>query len=244
MTFGPILSYEPGMKIIQIPVPEGHGKAQLAKLSEYLPQCCLFQGPWLAGGTVRRMVMGENVDVADLDYFFSDYFSWEMACTKIERVADARLKTAQATTYRIPIGDGESQIVQCIKKNWYSNVIDLMKSFDFRVCQFFSDGVNIIFPEKALTDAQSKRLCIAHKGEIHTEAMYARLSKYLKYGYRPDAKFIWETLKKVKKAGRYEARQMASPNYSDSKNVELEAPNPTGLGPAWQVLYPKEKING
>src|SRR4051812_7159086 len=118
MTFWHLQRYEIGMKMMQVPVPEGHGKEQLKRLAEYLPELCLWEGPWLAGGTVRRMLMGERVDVADLDFFFSDLTSWKQACKQIERVANAELYTPRASTYRVPVGDG-SQIVQCIRKNYY-----------------------------------------------------------------------------------------------------------------------------
>lgn len=238
MTFWRTQCYEISMKIMQVAVPDGHGKEQLKLLADYLPELCLFQGPWLAGGNVRRMLMGERVDTADLDYFFNEYHQYNTACKKIERVADAVLWTSRASTYRVPLGD-KSQIVQFINKSYFGNVIDLMKSFDFRVCQFFTDGNNIMFPEKAFEDAKNMRLRIAYGGELHTEGLYSRLHKYTQYGFRPDPKLIWAALTKIRKARQWELDQLSAKTHSDSKE---EKPDPTGLGPSWVQLKPKETI--
>ena len=219
-------------------MPEGHGKEQLRRLAAYLPELCLWEGPWLGGGNARRMLMGERVDQADLDFFFTSYNEWLAASKRIERVADAALYTPRARTYRVPIDENESQIVQLINHKYYSSLPDLMKSFDFRVCQFFTDGETIVFPELALEDAQNKRLRIAYKGELHTEGLYSRLHKYTQYGYRPDPKLIWSTLTKIRKAKQWELDEFKAQSCSDSK----ERPDPTGLGPAWCELKPKEKI--
>jgi hypothetical protein len=238
MTIWPHQSYEIGMKMMQVPVPDGHGKEQLKRLKEFLPELCLWEGPWLAGGTVRRMLMGERVDVADLDFFFPDHSTLQRACKQIERVANAELYTPRASTYRVPVGDG-SQIVQFIRKSYYDSLVDVMKSFDFRACQFFTDGETVVFPELALEDAQNKRLRIAYKGELHIEGMLSRLHKYTEYGFRPDPKLIWDSLKKMRRAKKWEMEEMNRCGYSDTKNPP---PDPTGLGPAWAELKPKEKI--
>jgi hypothetical protein len=226
------------MKIVQIPVPEGHGNEQLKRLAAYLPECCLFQGPWLAGGTVRRMVENERVDSADLDYFFPDSTTWYLACEKVERVADAVLSTDQAHTYRVPLPDGH-QIVQLIKIAFHDNLVDLMRSFDFRACQFFSDGKSIVYPEKALDDVKHRRLRLAFKGELHTDGLFARLHKYTNYGFRPDPGLILAVMKTLSRAGlRARSRMSDARTYSDSEPKD----DPTGLGPRWRPLEPKEKV--
>jgi hypothetical protein len=236
MTFRVVERYESRMKIEIIPIPEGPGLDQFRTLEKFLPELCLFRGSWVAGGTARRLFLGLPIDDADIDLFFTSSATWEKACSGIEKVANARLRTRKASTYRVPVG-GTYQMVQPIKKSFPRDMMDMFKSFDYQVCQFATDGRYIAFPEQSREDVMKKHLRIGQMGSLHVDGFYVRLQKYMKYGFVPTPDLLGKILHTAKGASTHRANKMSeSETYSDTPKEKHE------LGPGWETIMPKVTI--
>lgn len=150
-------------------------------------------GPWVAGGSVRRLVMGMAQD-SDYDFFFRDQEQFEQFC------ADMKAKGARSVnendfniTFRMPskeakpIGDDEFEPagpelkVQAIRIAFHESLEAVLDSFDFSICQCGFDGDNLLFGRWSLFDLAAKRLV---PGEIrYGTSTLRRIIKYTRQGY-------------------------------------------------------------
>ena len=165
------------------------------------------EGPWLAGGALRRLVQNTEPLDGDMDFFFKDEEQFEEWCKDMERAHDARLigKTEHNTTYEVvlPITSSVSQgkdpdgafndaefdvvpakevvRVQGIHFRYYESVEAVIDSFDFTICQFGFDGIALHAGEYSLWDLARKKLAL-HKLSFGVSTV-RRLLKYQTQGY-------------------------------------------------------------
>lgn len=163
-----------------IPIPNGPGMKQLESITKVIPPLCLKNGPWIAGGAARRLLLGERLDSGDIDLFFSDYKSWNHCCESLSgyRVI---IKTKRATTY-----DVNGFKVQCIRRNFYKSLINLFQDFDFSACQIATDGRNFSCAEQTRLDILNQVLRFAPGGTIAKHTLIQRMSKYVNHGLIPE----------------------------------------------------------
>jgi hypothetical protein len=151
-------------------------------------------GPWVAGGAIRRTVMGTAL-ASDVDFFFANAEQYTQFCDAMKvRGAWKRSDTAHATTFVLPstvpksVGENEftpagpELIVQAVKLAWYASPEAVIDSFDFTICQFCFDGTHVICGEYALWDLGRNRL-VPHRISFAT-ATLRRLLKYTRQGFR------------------------------------------------------------
>lgn len=138
------------------------------------------EGPWLAGGALRRLLIGQPMD-SDFDYFFRDLAQLERF-QEAMRASGSELKrsTKHHAHYRKSIVD-ETRDVQAIHFKFYTSAFDVIDSFDYTITQFAFDGTNLITTAEALFDLGRKRLAI-HK-VTYPVATMRRLLKYGKQGF-------------------------------------------------------------
>lgn len=154
-------------------------KCELLKLLPSLPTP-RHDGPWIAGGAIRRTLLGESLS-SDIDYFFRDEaqanaFHDDMLARKGWEIS----RTGQNVTYGLRI-ENATVIVQGIKIGYYATADAVIDSFDFTITQFAYDGDALICGPYSLWDLARKRLAL-HRLTYGTSTV-RRLIKYTRQGF-------------------------------------------------------------
>lgn len=130
----------------------------LAKVLAALPPLSP-QGPWLAGGALRRTLLNQEPD-SDFDFFFRDKEQLDAFVTALEQSSMTKIKETQHHVhYRGRLGERNVD-VQCIRFAFYANAIAVVESFDFTICMFAFDGSDLTVGAYALWDLGRKRLAV------------------------------------------------------------------------------------
>lgn len=150
-------------------------------------------GPWIAGGSVRRLVTSKLQD-SDFDFFFKDQAQFDAFCSDMEASGAKRLNENDFNvTFRLPASDpkpvdldtfeggGPELKVQAIKIRFYDSLEAVLESFDFSLTQFGFDGETLVFGKWSLFDTASKRL-VPEKITYGTSTL-RRIIKYTKQGF-------------------------------------------------------------
>lgn len=150
-------------------------------------------GPWVAGGSVRRLIMNMAQD-SDFDFFFRDQEQFDAFCEDMKkRGASVAHENDFNITFILPkvkavsIGPDEfSQAgpelkVQAIRIAFHETLEAVLDSFDFSLCQCGYDGQNLLFGRWTLFDLASKKL-VPEKIRYGTSTL-RRIIKYTKQGY-------------------------------------------------------------
>lgn len=135
------------------------------------------QGPWLAGGSVRRWVTGEPIN-SDFDIFFQSPGQLEK-CTK--KLGNPSFSNDFSLTWKEFAMDKWKADIQAVRISFYENLESVLDSFDFTACQFGFDGENIVHGDFSLLDATRKRI-VVHK-ITYAASSTRRLLKYGRQGF-------------------------------------------------------------
>lgn len=154
------------------------------------------EGPWVAGGSIRRMVAGTDPLASDFDIFFRSQAQLDEWLVRIEKDFEvlekktndhnATLKikfTHQKTVISDETGDEffvpqEYTVeLQAVHVAFYETPQAVIDSFDYTICQFVTDGVDLSVGEYTMWDLARKRLII-HKITF----AIASMRRMLKYG--------------------------------------------------------------
>jgi hypothetical protein len=150
-------------------------------------------GPWVAGGSVRRLVSGLAQD-SDFDFFFRDQAQFDAFCKDMNsRGAEVQHENDFNITFILPkvkpkpIGDNEFSPggpelkVQAIRIAFHESLPAVLESFDFSLCQCGWDGTSLLFGQWALFDIAKKRLV---PGAIrYGTSTIRRIIKYTRQGF-------------------------------------------------------------
>jgi len=141
------------------------------------------KGPWLAGGALRRTLLGMEPE-SDFDFFFANADQLTAFTTELEKNGFVKAKeTEHHLHYKGQIGGrGVERDIQCIRFKFYDSAASVIESFDFTVCMFAYDGKTLTCGETALWDLGRKRLAV-HKIS-YPVASVRRLLKYTKQDFR------------------------------------------------------------
>jgi hypothetical protein len=161
-------------------------ETDLFKTLAKLPQCTP-NGPWLAGGALRRTIQGQPLD-SDIDFFFRDEdqknkFVRDLQHVPLNDITKVR-ETPHHEHYRgITTSPDPSKPIdiQAIKFQYYANMSEVIDSFDFTICQFAFNGNNVVMGDYSLWDLGRKRLAI-NKITYPVSTM-RRALKYGKQGF-------------------------------------------------------------
>lgn len=151
------------------------------------------EGPWLAGGSLRRylsMFMDNKfpVDPYDYDIFFS---SEEQLKHHLDIIPyKYRIHNVSSLSYSYVVEfDNRPLMVQYIKYSVFPSVEALLNNFDITVCQFAYDGADLICGDFSLYDLACKRLMPHNLKDKAT--LPGRLLKYRGFGFvHPDKTFM------------------------------------------------------
>jgi len=161
------------------------------KLATYL-KLDMDDGPWLAGGSVRKLYHNIPVGYSDWDIFFKDYDQFntvrqiiqnDPSSTLVHESSNAMTYTFDWTKENVPFQ------LQIIKRKYYQSVIELLNDFDFSICKYATDGTSFSISEEALLDEKRKILrCDLSKAD--RPGFIKRIIKYIVYGYTPSQELL------------------------------------------------------
>lgn len=166
------------------------------------PHCNLQSGPWVAGGSVRKVWQGRSWHKQDIDFFCNGATQFSQLKHDIERIGKITnvYKTNNAHTYTISLTHGrDSSIfdvfaiepnenetnreikIQLICKRWYNSAVHVINEFDFTVAQFVTDGFTILTTPQAIEDCKTNKINL---NPNHTNSVsLRRIIKYSAYGF-------------------------------------------------------------
>lgn len=150
-------------------------------------------GPWVGGGSVRRLIAGLPQD-SDFDFFFADQGQFDAFCADMKkRGAEIQHENDFNITFLLPkakakpIGDDEFTVagpelkVQAIRLRFHPTLAETLEGFDFSLCKFGYDGTSLVCGDYSLFDLASKRL-VPDRISFGTSTL-RRIIKYTKQGY-------------------------------------------------------------
>lgn len=193
------------IKLTQAEVEKRSGELKNSPLFEALkrlPSLGEF-GPWVAGGAVRRTFLGSKLDT-DIDFFFADSMQYNAFKSDLQAMGGLlKSENDQNSTFILPaigLSGSPSKIspelkIQLIKITYYSNLNDVLDSFDYTICQFGYDGTNFVVSDFAMVDLANKKL-VPHKITYGVSSL-RRLLKYTNQGFTVCAGGLAEILKQV-----------------------------------------------
>lgn len=164
--------------------------------------CCMESGPWVAGGSVRKVWLGKPWRSQDVDFFFRDQDQFDRIVSILPALGDdyrIYYDSNNAVTYKIQLRSGEDVKVQAIRKNFYPDAMSLLADFDFNISQFVSDGVQMFTTEASLEDIKSNRLRLNISSKKQLNPL--RVLKHVAYGFEPDPELFIEAAKNITSGG-------------------------------------------
>lgn len=160
---------------------EDYKETDFAKALTRLPPLAP-EGPWVAGGSVRRLIMDIAQD-SDYDVFFTS--SDQLAVFKNALEFKGAIKNSENefnVSYRLPAADKLPELkIQLITVSYQPSMESTIKHFDFSLCQCAFDGTDIVFGDYTLFDLGRNKL-VPEKITYGTSSL-RRMIKYIKQGY-------------------------------------------------------------
>lgn len=152
---------------------------ELLDVLEELPNLSK-EGPWLAGGALRRTLIGMELE-SDFDFFFRDAKQLAKFKKDLKELgANLTSENDHAETFMLKVC-GKDRVIQLIKMDFYESPEEVIDSFDFTITQLAYDGTDIYFGPYTLWDLPRKRLAL-HKLTYGVATM-RRLIKYTDQGF-------------------------------------------------------------
>jgi hypothetical protein len=153
----------------------------LYKVLQELPSC-RPDGPWIAGGALRRTLQGKEPE-SDFDFFFRDKDQLECFALTLSALGLEKIRETQHHVhYRGRLGsEAAIRDVQCIRFAFYDSASAVIDSFDFTICMLAFDGKTLTLGDFTLWDLGRKRLAI-HKISYPVATM-RRMLKYTSQGF-------------------------------------------------------------
>lgn len=146
---------------------------------------------WLAGGALRTLINTDE-EPDDLDFFFRTEQAVKEIYGKLLRkgfeVVFMCPKKELTTLKRTDPISGKTLKIQLITKRYYTDVTDLLNSFDFNVCRCAFDGWNVYITKQFVRDVKTKRLTLW--AIEYPVASIKRLIKYSNKGYVLNQEFL------------------------------------------------------
>jgi hypothetical protein len=158
------------------------------------------EGPWIAGGSVLKMITNQPLETSDIDIFFpnsekfNDFYKIldNRSVNLTQQFYDkdqtprgyfgGNVKSAYKSGNAISFETSFCKI-QLIRYKYYPNVLSVLGDFDMSICQFATDGENIVFPTQSLEDVKNRRFHILNLRR--DSSFIPRLYKYMLRGYSP-----------------------------------------------------------
>jgi hypothetical protein len=137
-------------------------------------------GSWLAGGAIRRTLMGMPLD-SDYDFFFQNEFAFDSFDEQTIGLGFKKTKETEHHNQYEGKFEGQDFVVQAIKFQFYSDAAEVLDSFDYTITQFLLSGSTLLTTPESLWDLARKRLAL-HK-VTYPVATLRRMLKYSNQGF-------------------------------------------------------------
>lgn len=160
--------------------PDDSYYKKFKSLLQIMPPLNMSDGPWLAGGSIRRLLDGSK-ETADFDFFFksqSQLEEFNQKCGRTSVVADTKFSVTMKYS---------GYVIQLVKL-YAESASSIIDGFDFTACQLITDGNMLMVGEHTLYDIGRKYLS-PHK-IVHLDSSIKRLIKHINQGYSIDEKCI------------------------------------------------------
>jgi hypothetical protein len=151
-------------------------------------------GPWLVGGSVRRLVTKKPQD-SDFDVGLVDMAQLENVTERLTLMSFSQV--ADTNFHRELRGqvNGKDVRIQLLKITFADNPCAILDEFDFTICQCAYDGSRLFFGEYTLWDLGRRRLAI-HRVTFASSTV-RRMLKYGAQGFTACSGCIGAVLKAV-----------------------------------------------
>jgi hypothetical protein len=180
----------------------------------------IIDGPWIAGGCVRKLWQDLEWKNEDIDIFFAN----EQQFTKFIKNFDVgnidnedniftdfkntlirkdqyvlthiteNANTYQLTTNGNILGNNVFK-VQLVKNRFFKSVSELFNNFDLCTCKFVSDGNNMWATNDAIKSINDWNILI--NPDYKRDIKVIRLMKYMSYGFNLDDTLYLDILKLI-----------------------------------------------
>lgn len=152
-------------------------------------------GAWLAGGAIRRTLIGHALD-SDFDFFFKSAEALEAWEANLPVTLRLVRETEHHKHWRGAVEGSDLPVdIQAIRFRFYDSAESVIDSFDYTVTMFCLDGEQLVTTPYALWDLGRKKLAV-HKISYPVATM-RRLLKYTKQGYTACAGCLQSILKET-----------------------------------------------
>ena len=151
------------------------------------------EGPWIAGGAVRRTFAGSALN-SDYDFFFRNAKQLHNFSKEIDGIGGIHIGgNDKNTAYTLPAVRNDNikiegqpayypqMDIQLINFQYYKSAEEVIDSFDFTITQFAFDGEHFYMSEFALWDLARKKLVI--NKVTYGAATIRRILKYSGQGF-------------------------------------------------------------
>lgn len=138
-----------------------------------------MDGPWLAGGSIRRVLYG--LPQSDFDWFFKSASQHAQFTDLLKQHSFVQMRETEALTEWHRRTEEGLERMQVMHFSYYDSAPDLISSFDYTLTQFAFDGSDVTVGDYTLWDVACKRINI---NLIQYPVSSARrLIKYANQGY-------------------------------------------------------------
>lgn len=184
--------------MISFPLPHQPSSIIYTVIRELEPHLDIKNGPWVAGGSLRRLLCGDYRGYFDIDIFVRDVeqaIQIKQIRNKISTKLSGKFKSTPDLSQDEPF---TTKVLGSITKNVAIQVIGdeklffaspeaLIDDFDFTICQFVTDGRMVWCSDRALEDLTSSTLSLNGSAKIRNTS---RVLKYCSMGYVPDSNLM------------------------------------------------------
>lgn len=150
-------------------------------IHEFLNLNLLNDSTWLAGGSLRAALRGDDDEIVDYDMFFRS----SLDAAKVEVELEA---LGAETAFKCPEGKlttmkYKGMKIQLITEFFYATMSDCINSFDINASRFITDGGETVLTKyTAVRDVLKKQITL-HRVDFPVATML-RIAKYSKKGYK------------------------------------------------------------
>lgn len=155
----------------------------------------LGNGAWMAGGAIRRTLIGQPLD-SDFDFFFKSAEALEEWEKGLPSGLTLVRETEHHKHWRGTIAGSELPVdIQAIRFRFYDTAEAVIDSFDYTITMFVLDDEDLVTTPIALWDLGRRKLAV-HKVSYPVATM-RRLLKYTKQGFTACAGCLQSILKET-----------------------------------------------
>lgn len=152
-------------------------------------------GAWMAGGAIRRTLIGQALD-SDFDFFFKSQDALDVWESGLPVGLKLIRETEHHKHWRGTIAGSDIPVdIQAIRFRFYENAEQVIDSFDYTVTMFILDEDDLVTTPYALWDLGRRKLAV-HK-ITYPVATMRRLLKYTKQGFTACAGCLQSILKET-----------------------------------------------